>query len=240
MNQQSYNPWKAAGVEPVNTRNYYGQVIVECTAMVFPGEKGSGQRPVPYDPQIHAGKQPFTQIMIKLDSLAEMQLSNETSKTWQNYSADWTKITMPSIRKLGFVDKDGACDMQKFNKAWVKFQFVPGFTKNRDPEKPNYKTMEFLEVYKNEAECLNAYRLENGQEAETPSHTEPKSQTNEAVASALKFVESIAENAMKSGHDVAEAVDTFLAQNAAVCAGLKIDSPEIQALLKEFDDNLPF
>ena len=45
---------------------------------------------------------------------------------------------------------------------------------------------------------------------------------------------------MKAGNDVGDAVDVFLSQNAAVCAGLKIDSPEIQSLLKEFDDNPPF
>ena len=238
-NEYEYDPWKAAGSESVNTREYYGQILVECVAMVFPGEKGSGQKPVAYDPKIHQGKRPFTQITMKLDSLPEMQLSTETSKNWQNYSADWTKITMPSIRKLGFVTKEGECDLLKFNNSWVKFRFIPGFTKNRDPEKPNYKTMEFLAVYKNEAECRKAYLTENGQDSE-PSHTEPKSTSNEAVESALKFVRSIAENAMKAGNPVGEAVDTFLAQNAAACAGLKIDSPEIQALLKDFDDNPPF
>ena len=60
------------------------------------------------------------------------------------------------------------------------------------------------------------------------------------MKSALVFVRSIAENAMKAGNDVGDAVDVFLSQNAAVCAGLKIDSPEIQSLLKEFDDNPPF
>lgn len=232
----TYDAWAAAGIEPVNSREYYGQILIECVAMVFPGAKGSGQRPVVYDPQIHVGKQPFTEIKITLDPLPEMQLSNETSKSWQNYSADWTKITMPSIRKLGFTDKNGACDLRKFDKSWVKFKFVPGFSKNKDPEKSNYKTMEFLAVYKNESECRKAYLAENTSNAEV----KPQSTSTPAVESALVFVRSIAENALKSGNDVGEAVDEFLAKNAAACAGLKIDSPEIQAMLQEFNDNPPF
>lgn len=241
MPNNNLNPWKIAGTEPTNTREYYGKVDVDCVLMVFPGEKGSGQRPVVYDPNEHGNKQPFAQITITLDPLPEMQLANLTTKNWQSYNADWLKITMPSIRKLGFVDSDGACDLEKFNGSWVKFQFVPGFQKNKDPEKPNYKTMEFLKLYKNEAECRNAYLAENGSNAEKPvPHTEPKSETNEAVASALKFVRSIAENAMKAGNSVPEAVDAFLTQNSFACAGLKISSPEIQEMLKDFDENPPF
>lgn len=233
-----YDPWKAAGTVPTSTREYYGQILISCVAMVFPG---GGQRPEVYDPSRHT-KQPFTQITATLDPLPEMQLSRETSCNWQNYSSDWVKITMPSIRQLGvqFVDPDGAVDLRKFDKSWVKFQFVPGFTKNRDPEKPNYKTMEFLKVYKSEAECRKAYLAENTSDAEAPAPATPQSTADPAVESALKFVRSIAENAMKKGSEVPEAVDNFLQQNAAVCAGLKIDSPEIQALLQEFDENPPF
>ena len=240
MSNDNLNAWKMAGEIPTNTRDYFGQINLDCVLMVFPGAKGSGQRPVVYDPNVHKGKQPFSQITATLNPLPEMQLTRETSRNWQNYNSDWTKITMPSIRKLGFVDSDGACDLQKFNGAWVKFQFVPGFQKNKDPEKPNYTTMEFLEVYKNESACRKAYLAENGDVAEDTSYTEPKSTASDAVKSALVFVRSIAENAMKAGNEVPEAVDAFLTQNSAVCAGLKIDSPEIQALLKEFDDNPPF
>ncbi|MBQ1507091.1 MAG: hypothetical protein IIZ36_01545, partial [Ruminococcus sp.] len=134
--QSSYDPWEAAGTEPTNTREYYGQILMDCVAMVFPGEKGSGQRPVVYDPTRHAGKRPFTQITATLDPLPEMGLTRETSSNWQNYSSDWLKITMPSIKNLGAFSNDkGGVDLRKFNKQWVKFQFVPGFVKNKDPEK---------------------------------------------------------------------------------------------------------
>ena len=233
----TYDAWAAAGQEPVNTKEYYGQILVDCVAMVFPGEKGSKTRPVVYDPNEHKGKQPFTMITMTLDPLPEMHLSNETSKKWINYSPDWVKITMPSIKKLGFTTPDGSCDLRKFNESWVKFKFVPGFQKNKDPEKENYKTMEFLALYKNERECTKAYMAENTSNAEVEM---PKSTSTPAVDSAMVFVRSIAENAMRSGLDVNEAVDDFLQKNVAACAGLKIDSPEVQALLKEFDENPPF
>lgn len=237
---ENYDAWKMAGTEPVNHREYFGQINMECLMMVFPGEKGSGQRPEVYNPQTHKGKRPFVQIKATLNPLAEMQLSRETSCNWQNYSADWLKITMPSIRKLGFVDPDGGCDLRKFDQSWVRFEFIPGFTKNKDPEKPNYKTMQFLEVYPNEDACRKAYVEANGEAEEETPKSKPQSTSDSAVASALVFVRSIAENAMRSGGDVADAVETFLTNNAQACAGLKIDSPEIQALLKEFDDNPPF
>ena len=235
---QNFDVWAAAGTEPTNARMYYGQIKFDLVAMVFPGEKGSGMKPVLYDPSVHQGKQPFVQITARLNPLAEMQLTRDTYSTWQNYNADWVKVTMPSIRKLGVVNADGSCDIKKFDGSWMKFRFVPGFTKNRDPEKPNYKTMEFLAVYKDKKECQKAYLAENTSSAEKKA--EPQPTTNPATESAMKFIRSIAENAMKSGNDVDEAVDKFLAENSAVCAGLTISSQEVQALLKEFDDNPPF
>lgn len=234
--------WELAGKIPANTREYYGQVMIKCEALVFVGEKGDGSRPVPYNEQVHKGKRYFIQVEIKINPLPEMQLERECKANWQTYNADWLKITMPSIRKLGFVNQNGEVDLKHFDRQWVKMQFIPGFSKNKDPEKPNYKTMEFLEVYPTKEACRDAYLAENGADAATP-HTEqkqPQSETSAAVKSALVFVRSIAENAMKAGNPIPETVDAFLTQNVEACAGLKIDSPEIQALLKEFDDNPPF
>ena len=83
-----YNAWKMAGSEPANTREYYGQILIDCVLMVFPGEKGSGQAPEPYDKAKHGNKRPYVQISATLDPLPEMQLARETSSRWQNYSAD--------------------------------------------------------------------------------------------------------------------------------------------------------
>lgn len=228
MTQQTIDPWDLAGTESVNTKEYYGAIVIDCVTMVFPGEKGSGQRPVAYDPAIHKGKQPFVQITATLDPLPEMMLSRETSCNWQNYSADWTKITMPSIRKLGFVTADGRCDLRKFNKSYVKFHFVPGFTKNRDPQKENYKTIEFLKVYKNAKECLADFQANN-----TDAAADPAPATTNDNAMALQFVQSVIDDARKNGKDVTAAVEDFLTKNAALCNGLTAKSPEVLDLLSD-------
>lgn len=241
MATQTYDPWEAAESAKERERAYYGKVMVDCVGMVFPGK---GQRPVVYDPNQYPTLQPFTQISIQLDPLPEMQLSRPVSNNWQDWSADYLKITMPSIKALGFIKSDGGVNLRAFNNQWVKFTYEPGFTKNRDPEKPNYKTMKFVALYPSEAECRKAYLQENTSQAPIDANTAPAPATaaapSPAVASALVFVRSIAENAMRAGNPIPEAVDDFLQKNAAACAGLTITSPEIVSLLKEFDDNPPF
>ena len=238
---QTYDPWEAAENAKERERAYYGKVMVDCVAMVFPGK---GQRPVVYVPGQYPNIQPFTQISIQLDPLPEMQLSRPVSNNWQDWSADWIKITAPSIKDLGFIKGNGGVDLRKFNDQWVKLTYEPGFTKNKDQTKPNYKTMKFIALYPNEAECRKAYLQENTSQTAINSNTapdlEPTAAPSQAVASALIFVRSIAENAMKAGNPIPEAVDDFLQKNAAACAGLTITSPEVVALLKEFDENPPF
>ncbi len=237
---QTYDPWEAAENAKERERAYYGRAMVDCVAMVFPGK---GQRPVVYVPGQYPGVQPFTQISIQLDPLPEMQLSRPVANNWQDWSADWLKITMPSIKNLGFIKPNGGVDLRGFNEQWVKFTYEPGFTKNRDPEKPNYKTMKFVALYPNEDECRKAYLQENTSQTginANPVPAKAAAPSSPAVESAMTFVRSIAENALKAGNPVPEAVDDFLQKNAAACAGLTISSPEVQALLQEFDENPPF
>lgn len=242
--EQTYDAWEAAeNAKPVE-RAYYGRAMVDCVAMVFPGK---GQRPVVYVPGQYPGAKPFTQITIQLDPLPEMQLSRPVSANWQDWSADWQKITMPSIKNLGFTKQNGGADLRAFNGQYIKFTFEPGFTKNRDPEKPNYKTMKFCGLYPSEEACRKAYLQENtsnagvGVAVGAAVQTSPAPKADDpAVTAALAFVRSIAENALKSENPVPEAVDDFLTKNKDACAGLTIHSPEIQALLKEFEDEPPF
>ena len=243
QNEQTYDAWEAAeNAKPVE-RAYYGKAMVDCVALVFPGK---GQKPVVFVPGQYPGARPFTQITIQLDPLPEMQLSRPVSSNWQDWSADWMKITMPSIKALGFTKQNGGADLRAFNGQWIKFVFEPGFTKNRDPEKPNYKTMKFCGLYPDEDACRKAYLQENTSAAGIGAvpqgaavNTEP-AKKDPAVTAALAFVRSIAENAMKAENPIPEAVDDFLKKNAAACAGLTIESPEIQALLQEFADEPPF
>lgn len=242
MTAQTYDPWEAAENAKERERAYYGKIMVDCVAMVFPAK---GQRPVVFVPGQYPNAQPFSQISIQLDPLPEMQLSKPVANNWQDWNADWIKITAPSIKDLGFIKPNGGVDLHGFNEKWVKFTYEPGFSKNKDPEKPNYKTMKFVALYPNEAECRKAYLQENTSQsginanpAAVPAAAAAPS--DPAVASAMIFVRSIAENAMRAGNPVPETVDDFLQKNAAACAGLTISSPEVQALLQEFADNPPF
>lgn len=231
----NYDAWNAAGTEYVSKREYYGRILVDCVAMVFPGAKGSGQKPVPYDPTIHANARPFTQISLQLDPLAELNLSYPIERNLSNFDADWNKITMPSIRQIGFVTADGKCDLRKFDNSWVKFEIIPGFRKNRDPSKENYTTMKFTAAYKDEAACRKAYLEENGADAEFTTTTAPATESADASA-AMPFIKAVIKDARNKGKDVGGILDEvkkFIADNAEVCAGLSITSPEVIDAINE-------
>ena len=231
----TYDAWNAAGTEYVTKREYYGRILVDCVAMVFPGQKGSGQKPVPYDPSIHGNARPFTQIELQLDPLPEMQLSFPIERNLANFDADWNKITMPSIRQIGFVTADGKCDLRKFDKSYVKFEIIPGFRKNKDPNKENYTTMKFTGAYKTEADCRKAYLEENGADAEYA----PASTTTEQTAdtsTAMTFIKAVIKDARSKGKDVGGVLDDvkkFMDDNKEVCSGLSITSPEIIDAINE-------
>ena len=235
MAQNSYDAWNAAGTEYVSKREYYGRILVDCVAMVFPGQKGSGQKPVPYDPQIHQGARPFTQISLQLDPLPEMNLSYPIERNLSNFDADWNKITMPSIRQVGYVTADGRCDLHKFDKSYVKFEIIPGFRKNKDPNRENYTTMKFTAAYKSEAECRKAYLEEYGGDAEYQAET---STTTEQVdtSTAMPFIKAVIKESRGKGKDVGGILDDvkkFIADNKEVCAGLSITSPEVIDAINE-------
>ena len=237
------DPWEAAGTEYTPTYDYYGQISLNPVWMVFPGEKGSGARPVPYNPQTHAGKQPFLQIEAKLAPIPDQKLSYPMEMRWNSYDQDWNKITMPSIRSLGFIREDGKCDTKRFNGQWVKLEKVEGFRQNKNnPEKGNYKTWKFTAVYADRDACRNAFLTEHpdsGTPAPTAA-TAPKPAANDpAKATALQFIDATIKEAYRNGaqyDEVCEKVDKFITANAAACAGLTIDSPEVRELL----DQTPF
>ena len=238
MPNYSYDAWSSAGTEYVSKREYYGQILIDCVAMVFPGPRGSKERPVPYDPQVHKGMQPFTQITMTLDALPEMQLSRPVECNWSNFDQDWNKISMPSIRQLGFVTADGRCDLRKFDHSFVKLEYIPGFRKNRDPEKDNYKTMKFSAVYADEKACRTAYLDENASSAEfsMPIAEEPVTATEESKASAMLFIKAVIKDSRGKGKDISGILDDvrkFIAENQSTCAGLTITSPEVIDAINE-------
>ena len=236
------DPWEAAGTEYAPVYEYYGQVQMTPVWMVFPGEKGSGQRPVVYNPQAHAGKRPFLQIEARLQAIPDQKLSFAMEQKWTNFDQDWNKITMPSIRALGFVREDNKCDTKRFNGQWVKLQSVQGFRPNKNnPEKGNYKTWKFTAVYADKEACRQAFLAEHPQNnSVSGSGAVQAAPVNDAAkATALQFIEATIKEAYKNGaqyEDVVDKTRSFIAANAGACAGLTIDSPEVRELL----DQTPF
>ena len=240
-NANVMDPWEAAGTDYTPVYEYYGQVQVTPVWLVFPGEKGSGQKPVPYNPQAHADKRPFLQIEARLNSIPDQKLSFSMEQKWASYDQDYQKITMPSIRKLGFILPDGKADMKRFNGQWVKFENVEGFRPNKtNPEKGNYKTWKFTAVYTDREACRQAFLAEHPQDGNTPA---PKATPQPAAAAmdpakkiALQFIETTIKGAYSNGaqyEDVLEKVRSFIATNADSCAGLTVDSPEVRELLEQ-------
>lgn len=231
----TFDPYEIAGSEYVPVREYYGRMSATCVAMAFPGEKGSGQKPVPYNPSIHTERQRFVQTEFRLSPLPEQQLSKPVEARWSNYDSDWTKITRKSLIDLGLINAAGNADIRRFDGMYCKLEWVEGFRKNKDESKGNYKTMKITGLYKNEADCRSAYQKEvaGGEAAASaqPVVNDP------AKASALAFIESIIQNAWKvpgaQYEDVHEKTDRFIQENAAACAGLTVDSPEVRELLEQ-------
>lgn len=232
------DPWEAMGTEYVPTYEYYGQVQINGVWMVYPGEKGSGQKPVPYNPQAHQGKRPFLQIEARLSVIPDQPLSYSVESRWTNYNQDWQKITMPSIKKLGFITPDGNADCKKFNGQWCKLQQVEGFQQNKNaPEKGNYKTWKFTAVYADRESCRQAFLAEHPQDgapATVPAQSKPVIDPSTKIA--LQFIETTINEAYKNGaqyEDVVDKVEKFITANSAACAGLTIDSPEVRDLLDQ-------
>lgn len=237
-NANVVDPWDLMGTEYVPVYEYYGQIQFTPMMMVFPGEKGSGQRPVPYNPQAHAGKRPFLQIEARLNAIPDQKLNFAMELKWTNFDQDWNKITQPSVRKLGFIKPDNTVDFKRFNNQWVKFESVEGFRQNKtNPEKGNYKTWKFTAVYPDREACRQAFLAEHPQDG-TPAAAAapaPATDNNPGKKIALQFIETTIQGAYKNGaqyEDVVDKVRDFIAANADSCAGLTIDSPEVRELLE--------
>ena len=234
------DPWDVIGTEYVQTYEYYGQIDIKPVMMVFPGEKGSHQRPVVYDPKIHAGKNPFYQIQARLQVIPDQPISYSMERNWKQTDPDWNKITMLSIRKLGFVRADNVVDVRRFDGQWVKLENVEGYRQNRtEPEKGNYKTWKFTGVYADKEECRKAYLTEHPQSGNEPTAAASTSSPiidDQAKKFALQFIETTIKEAYKNGaqyEEAAQKAEQFINANAAACAGLTIDSPEVKDLLND-------
>lgn len=222
-----------AGREIVRTDEYWGQIKVAAAAMAFAGK---GQKPAPFDPAIHSTKNRFIEIEMILDPLPECPTRFPVTMRVADFSLDWQKIGLRSVKECGLVTDSGAADMHRLADSFVRVAQVPGFTKNKDPEKENYRTLKFLKVFANEADCRADYYEATGEDPNTaPAPQQPTASTAN-VAIALDFVKSYvkAQRSLKTPNDrLRIGLKQFISENKMVGDVLSIDSPEVAAILDE-------
>lgn len=221
------DPWEIADNAKPRDFEYYGQVAADVWFGYFPG---GGAKPIPYDPQQHPVDKRTTMIDIQIIPVPEQNVTFDIRQNYTDFSPDWTKITLPSIKALGV---DG---LRALNGQFVRVVQVDGKREKKD-ENGNktgefYKTFKFLEVYPDQAVCSQAYA------GAAPTHTESQPElTGDAEKdTALKFARVVVENKVRAAKDIEEAINSV----AGAIAGMPMinkhftgSSPEIMNLIQE-------
>ena len=223
-----------AGEEVVYNNEYWGQVLISANPVYFPG---GGAKPVPFDSAVHPADKRSLMIEILIDLIPECSSKFPVKMNTTSFSKDWQKIGLKSIKDCGLVtDKNGA-DLAKLNGMFARVGWVTGFTKNKDAEKENYRTLKFNKVFATIDECRADFEANGG-----PSiHTEQASNNaaniadpNKAVA--IDFVRSFIKAQRSLGKDesmLKAETKKFILDNPIVSDALSADSPEIAELLEE-------
>lgn len=222
-----------AGREIVRTDEYWGRIKVAAAPMAF---SGKGQKPAPYDPTIHDAKNRFIEIEMILDPLPECPTRFPVTMRIADFSPDWQKIGLRSVKECGLVTDSGSADMRRLADSFVRVAQVPGFTKNKNPEKENYRTLKFLRVFANEADCRADYYETTGEDPNTEPAPQQPAASAANVAIALDFVKSYvkAQRSLKTPDDrLRIGLKQFISENKMVGDVLSIDSPEVVAILNE-------
>jgi len=193
------DPWAVADAARPRDYEYYGQVKADAWFGYFPG---GGMKPIPYDPTQHPVDKRTTMIDIQIIPVPEQNVTFDIKQNYTDFSQDWTKITLPSIKALGV---DG---LRALNGRFVRVAQVDGKREKKD-ENGNktgefYKTFKFLEVYPDQVACSTAYA------GTAHNHIEPQPATttgDDEKDVALKFVKVIVESKVKMAKDKQEALD---------------------------------
>ncbi|HAL16864.1 MAG TPA: hypothetical protein DCP32_08960 [Anaerolineaceae bacterium] len=226
--QATDDAWEVADNAKPRDFEYFGQVKADVWFGYFPGNKA---KPIPFDPQQHPADKRAVMIDIQIIPVPEQNVTFDIRQNYTDFSLDWTKITLPSIKALGV---DG---LRALNGHYVRVAQVDGKREKKDENGHKtgefYKTFKFLELYPDAAACSAAYA------GAAPSHTE---QTPDEPAgdkekeTALKFAKVVVENTARGETDlnaVRTKVATALAGMPMINKHFTVDSPEIMNLIME-------
>lgn len=227
------DPWAVADAAKPRDFEYYGQVKADCWFGYFPG---GGAKPIPFDPQQHPVDKRTTMIEIQIIPIPEQNVTFDIHQNYTDFSPDWTKVTLPSIKALGL---DG---IRSMNNRFARVAQVDGKREKKD-ENGNkngefYKTFKFIEVYPDATACSTAYA------GAAPQHTEqqplPETNGNTEKETALKFAKVVVQNKARGLTER----DQIIAAVTEAIAGMPMinkfytgQSPEILALI---DEVMPF
>lgn len=228
-NTQAADPWEVADSAKPRDYEYYGQVKADAWFGFFPG---GGAKPIPFDPQQHPVDKRATMIDIQIIPIPEQDVRFDIRQNYTDFSQDWTKVTLPSIKGLGV---DG---LRSLNGRFVRVAQVDGKRERKD-ENGNktgdfYKTFKFVEVYPDQAACAMAY-------AGAAPDTEQPTNGNEHSAdpekdTALKFARVVVENQARGKTDpqqVISAVTETIYNMPLINRHFTGSSPEVLNLIQE-------
>ncbi len=229
--QQIDDPWAMADSAKPRDFEYYGQVVADVWFGYFPG---GGAKPIPFDPTQHPVDKRSVMIEIQIIPIAEQVVSFDVRQNYTDFSLDWTKITLPSIKALNV---DG---LKALNGRFVRVAMVDGKREKKDKPGEYYKTFKFLEVYADVDVCKTAYA------GHASAHTEQAvpplngSAEDAEKAVALQFAKVVVQNKARGLTDR----DQIIAAVTEAIAGMPMinkfytgQSPEILALI---DEVMPF
>lgn len=221
------DPWEIADNAKPRDFEYYGKVMADVWFGFFPG---GGAKPIPFDPQQHPEDKRSVMIDIQIIPVPEQNVTFDIRQNYTDFSLDWTKVTLPSIKALGV---DG---LRALNGRFVRVVQVDGKREKKDDSGNKtgefYKTFKFLAVYETEEECQQAY-------SGTPPHTEPQpinGNGNNEKDTALKFAKVVVENKVRATKDIQEAINSVseaIAGMPMINKYFTADSPEILNLIQE-------
>lgn len=234
------DPFDAADNAKSRDYEFFGMVVLDPWFGYF---AGGGAKPIPFDPAVHPADKRTTIIDAQIIPIAEQNVTNEVKQNFTDFSPDWTKITLPSIKAMG------VSGTREINNKFVRVAMVDGkreIVKDGVKTGDHWKTWKFIEIFPDEAACRAAY-AGNGHSAPTEQQPAqpPLNGGNGNGAShspdqetALKFAAIPVKKAClnKSANDL----DAIQGELRTVLAGMPMinkhftaDSPEILDLIMQ-------
>ncbi len=225
------DPYERAAKAQLRPREYWGQIQVDAYMCVLVRGKGKLQ----YDPAIHPEQDARTAMTVAVLPLPEQNVQFPIEREMIAESSEWIKVVWPSLRRFGLNNPREA------KGRWCRVRFVTtGRTyTTRDGAEREATTLEFVELYADEAACRAAYRAATGHQGDdedlviddieqTPA-PDPAAARASTAATALEFVKAL----VKATGGQRDALAAQMAAVPMIAQHFTIDSPEVQALLAD-------